>query len=281
MRSWLAVAAVSLGLQATVAHADRDPQSGAPLPAGQPQAASPITDHFYLSASFFDPGYRTSLRADPSTVLAGTPLNGEHDLGFPGHQQQGRVEAMLRMRERSRLRVDYFEADRSGGVLLANPIVFGNQTFPAGSQLASSFDWRLITVTYTYSFWRSDRLEIASGLAAYSLQMTAQAQVPATFQQQTVSASGSVPAVPLDVSWRVSRRFSLTARGAYFRAVVKDFHGELVDLHGDAQFRWNANFTTGVGYWSTRTALTRRSNTAPGVVHFDVYGPELFVRFSF
>jgi hypothetical protein len=285
MRSWLPVAAASLALQATVAHADRDPLSGAPLPPAQASVPSPITDHFSLSASFFDPGYRTSLRADPSqpsAVLYGTPLNGEHDLGFPGHQQLGEVEAMLRMRERNRLRVDYFESDRNGGVLIGNPVIFGSQTFPAGTQLASSFDWRLITVTYTYSFWRSDRLEIGSGLAGYAVQLTAQLQAPATFQQQTVSASGAVPAIPLDVSWRVSRRFSLTARAAYFRATVKDDYGEVIDLHSDAQFRWNANFTTGVGYRSTRTALTRSStSTAPGVVHFDLNGPEAFVRFSF
>jgi hypothetical protein len=37
-----------------------------------------------------------------------------------------------------------------------------------------------------------------------------------------------------------------------------------------------------VGYWSTRTALTRSStSTSPGVVHFDINGPEAFVRFSF
>jgi hypothetical protein len=189
---------------------------------------------------------------------------------------------MLRMRERNRLRVDYFESYRSGGVLIGNPVIFGNQTFPAGTQLASSFDWRLITVTYTYSFWRSDRLEIGSGLAGYAVQLTAQLQAPATFQQQTVSASGAVPAIPLDVSWRVSRRFSLTARAAYFRATVKGDFGEVIDLHSDAQFRWNANLTTGVGYWSTRTALTRSStSTSPGVVHFDINGPEAFVRFSF
>ncbi len=284
MRSWLPLAAVLVVLQTTVAHADRDPLSGAPLPAAQQETPSPITDHLYLSASFFDPGYRTSLRADPTppaAVPTGTPLNGEHDLGFPGHQQLGLVEAMLRVRERNRVRVDYFESDRNGGVLLANPVIFGNQIFPAGTQLASSFDWRLITVTYTYSFWRSDRLEIGSGLAAYALQLTAQLQAPATFQQQTVTASAGVPAIPLDVSWRVSRRFTLTARGAFFRATIKDFHGELVDLHSDAQFRWNKNFTTGVGYWSTRTALTRSSTSSPGVAHFDVTGPEAFVRFSF
>jgi hypothetical protein len=285
MRIWLRLAAVSFALQVGVAWADRDPLSGAPLPPGTQPTPSPITDHFYLGVEFFDPGFNTSLRIDPtqpSPVTSGTPLNGEHDLGFPGHQQQARVEAMMRMRERNRIRVDYFESNRNGSVTLANPIIFGNQVFAAGSQLQSSLDWRLITVTYLFSLYRSDRLEIGTGIASYSVQLTAEAQVPVTFQQETATASGTIPALPLDLTWRVSRRVSLTARGAYFRAAYKDFRGELNDLHADAQFRWLPNLTSGVGYALTRASLTRNEmSSSPGMVSMTVSGPEVFVRFSF
>ena len=38
-------------------------------------------------------------------------MSGERDLGMPSRLRQGRVDFMFRLRERSRLRVDYFEAD--------------------------------------------------------------------------------------------------------------------------------------------------------------------------
>ncbi len=284
MRIWLSLAALLLALQVPVARADRDPLSGAPLPPAKRSTPSQITDRFYLQVEFFDPQLSTMLRVDPSQpapITTGTPLDGEHDLGFPGHAQQARVEAMVRLRERSKLRVNYFETDRTGSVLLANPIIFGNQAFVAGTQLATSLDWRVINVTYTYSFYRTDRLEIGTGLASYSVQLQTEAQAPATFQQQIVSASGTVPAIPLDIAWRVSRRFSLAARGAYFKVTIKDFSGQLTDVHFDAQFRWLPNLTTGLGYQSTRTSLTRGGNSAPGVASLNVKGPELFVRFSF
>jgi hypothetical protein len=272
-------------LAALPAYAQRDPLSGAPLPPGKRPTPSPITDHLYVSVSFFDPHLDTFLRIDPTNTnppTAGTPLSGERNLGFPSSLQQAKVEAMLRLRERFRIRVGYFEADRSGSVVLPNTIVFGNQTFAAGDQLNSSLDWRMFTISGLYSFYRTDRLEIATGLTGYIVQLQAQAVAPLLFQQDTTTASGGVPALPLDVTWRVSRRFSLTARGAYFKAAVASFRGSLTDLYADAQYRILPNLTAGVSYSGTKIDLTRTStSSAPGVANLSVRGPQVFVRFSF
>jgi hypothetical protein len=284
MRSWLAVVVVLVALRAPTALADRDPQSGAPLPPSRQQAASPITDHFYVSVSVYDPQLRTYLQADPTppSLITGTPLSGEHELGLPARPTYGIVEAMVRARERNKVRLDFFEADRSGSLLPANPVVFGNQIFPAGSPLQSELDWRMFSVTYTYSFYRSNRLEIGSGLAVYTLDMQARLSVPALGQAQLETASGAAPAVPLDLTWRISRRFSFTAHDAYFHVTVHDTSGWIADLHEDVQFRWTPNFAIGAGYTSTRTSLTRNGNSSsPGHVFMSVSGPVAFLRFSF
>ena len=285
MRSWLAVVVVLVAIRAPAALADRDPQSGAPLPPARQQPASPITDHFYVSAALYDPQLRTYIQADPtppSAVTTGTPLSGEHNLGLPARPAYGVVEAMVRARERNKVRLDYFETDRTGSVLLTNPVVFGNQVFPAGSQLGSSLNWRMFSVTYTHSFYRSERLEIGTGLAVYTLDMQAQLGVAVLGQQQLETASGAAPALPLDLTWRISRRFSFTAHEAYFKANIHNADGWIADLHEDVQFRWTANFAIGAGYTSTRTSLTRTGgSSSPGHVFMSISGPQAFVRFSF
>jgi hypothetical protein len=282
MRSWLAVVVVLVAIRAPAALADRDPQSGAPLPPDRQQPASPITDHFYVLAAFYDPQLRTYLQADPSDVTTGTPLSGEHTLGLPARPGYGVVEAMVRARERNKVRLDFFETDRTGSVLLTSPVVFGNQVFPAGEQLQSSLNWRMFSVTYTYSFYRSDRLEIGTGLAVYTLDMQATLGIPVLGQQQVETASGALPALPLDLTWRISRRFSFTAHDAYFKATFHNFRGWVADLHEDAQFRWTPNFAIGAGYTSTRTSLVRTGgSSSPGNVFMSISGPQAFVRFSF
>ena len=95
MRIWLGVGAVLLAMRVPLALADRDPNSGAPLPPPKHASTpSPITDHFYIKAAYFAPKLHTSLQVDPSNAPAGvvgTPVSGENTLGLPERLHEGRV----------------------------------------------------------------------------------------------------------------------------------------------------------------------------------------------
>ena len=284
MRIWLLVAAVGLTARAAPVLADRDPNSGAPLPPEKHAPASPITDHFWIRAAYYSPQVHTTLRVDPTNAPAGTtgtPVDAENDLGLPRRLQQGRVDFMFRLRERSKVRVDYYEANRSGSQVLANDVVFGNNTFAAGQLTQTTLDWQQFDITYTYSFIRNARFEVGTGLAVYFLQVDAIGQVPAQNQRQEVSAATPFPALPLDLTWCISSRWALTARAAYLKANLNGFRGWYVDSGEDVQYRWNPNFVVGAGYASIRTSLTRSSGSFPGAFAMRISGPELFIRFSF
>jgi hypothetical protein len=285
MRIWLAAAAVLLAMQAAPALADRDPNSGAPLPPRKRAAPSPITDHFYIRAAFYDPQMRTNLRLDPTTPpgALGTPVSAEGDLGLPDRLPKGWVEFMFRLRERNKVRVDYFESDRSGNKVLTRNVIFGNETFDAGQLAQTSFDWQQFDITYTYSFIRNSRFEVGTGAAVYFLDVDAIGSVPARFQRQEETAATPFPALPLDLTWAISSRWAATGRLAYLRAHLIGFDGWYADSHADLQYRWNPNFTLGVGYSSIRTSLVRSGNSSSfsGRFYMGISGPEAFVRFSF
>jgi hypothetical protein len=284
MRIWLAAAAMLVALQAMPARAERDPNSGAPLPPRKHEPASPITDHFYARASFYSPQFRTNLRIDPTNAPAGslgTPVNGENDLGLPGRQRMGRVEFMFRLRERHKVRMDYFESNRSGSKVLTQDVVFGNETFAAGQLAETSLSWQQFNITYTYSFVHSSRFELGTGLGVYFLQVDATGSVPAQNQRNEATAATPFPALPLDLVWRISSRWAATAHAAYLKAHLLGFEGWYTDIHEDVQYRWNPNFALGVGYSSIRTSLTRTGGSFPGVFEMSISGPEAFIRFSF
>jgi hypothetical protein len=281
MRLW-PVVAVLVALQASVAHAERDPQSGAPLaPSKKRDIPSPITDRFYVGGTFYSPTVKTTLRVDSTSGTLGTPVSGETDLGFKGRLEQGRIELMIRMRSRSKLRVDYFETDRSGDQVLTRQILFGNQLFLTGDRATSSEDWRNFSLTYTYSFFRNEYLEIGTGLALHLLEADARSKVSARQLQQEVSGSGAFPTIPLDLAWRISRRFAFTARGQYLHAAVNGFEGALGEYHGDFQYRWKPNFSLGAGYTIMQSSIVVNNATFPGEFRLNVRGPEAFFRVSF
>ena len=285
MRIWLAVAAAILATQSGLAQTQVDKLSGAPLPPRPPEKTSPIHDRFYILGAFYSPVVHTDVRIDPTTGVPpgalGTPVNAERDLGLPARLHQGRVELMFRLRERNKLRVEYYEADRSATTTLANGIVFGDQTFLAGQTVQTSINWRSFGLTYTYSLYRSDSFEVGTGLGVYFMDAEALGAVPATGQQTDKSAAEPVPTLPLDLTWAISRRFSVNARGNYIKAAISGFNGSFTNLHGDLQYRWNPYFSLGLGFTSMRISLSGDSGSIPGVVAMSYKGPEAFVRFSY
>jgi hypothetical protein len=264
--------------------ADRDPYSGAPLPPSKHEPASPITDHFYIRAAFYSPKYDTNFRVDPTNAppgTTGTPVNAENDLGLAQREQRGVVDFMFRLRDRNKVQVGYFETNRSGSQVLANDVVFGNQTFPAGQLAQTTFDLQQFNITYTYSFIRNNRFEVGSGLALYFLQIDVIGAVPAQSLRQEVTAATPFPALPLDLTWCLSSRWAATARAAYLKVNTHDLGGWYLDTHADIQYRWVNNFAVGAGYASIRSDLTHRNGSFPGVVNMTISGPQVFVRFSF
>ncbi|HTV52985.1 MAG TPA: hypothetical protein VME21_17465 [Steroidobacteraceae bacterium] len=267
-----------------VALAADAPPPASPYAAPQ-DVASPITDRFYLDAIFFAPDVRTLLRVDPSGMAgAGTPLSGERDLGWPSSNHTGLLELMFKLRERSRLRVDYLQLDRSGSVTLDRTVVIGNETFPCATapcNLQSTLDWKTMSFTYTYAFLQTEHFELGAGLGVHLLQADLMANAPALLEQHETSVSSAFPTGALDGIWSISRRFAFTFRAQYLGGTVQGFTGSLGDYHGDFQYRWRRNLAIGVGDSYFRANFESEGHHTPGLVRLAIQGPEAFVRVSF
>ena len=286
MRIRLAPAAVAIfALAAAPAFADKDPNSGAPLPPSKhPVTPSPINDRFYVRGIYWAPHAKTDLQVNPHNAPAGvvgTNLSAERDLGFSSRVNMGRAEMMFRLKDRNKIRLDFLDLDRTASHQIAQPVNFGNVTFPVAALVASEIDWRMFVVTYTYEIFHNDRFEVGTGLAVSLLQAEAQAQVNATQQRQDVSGAGAFPTIPLDAAVRISQRWSVTAHANYFHAALSNFDGWIADIHGDVQYRWKPSFAVGIGYSTFRAKLALDTGNFPGGFQLSLTGPEAFFRVSF
>lgn len=295
MRNLLYLASALLALQTLPAHAQREPPpaehdrwSGAPLkPDKDRKTPSPITDRFYVRGTFFNPAISTTLRVDSASPgpglpgIPGTVISGEKDLGLTSRNPQGRIEIMFRLRERNRLRVDYFESNRRGDHVIARPILFGNETFLVNDRVTSSVQWRQFGLTYTFSVLRTDRFELGTGLGVHFVEAEARGEVTAKQLRQQVSGAGAFPTIPLDFTWRISRSFAMVARAQYLHAKVNNFEGSMGEYHGDFQYRWKPNFSVGAGYTIMRSFIQVNDAHFPGLFRQNVRGPEAFFKVSF
>jgi hypothetical protein len=248
-------------------------------PAVQPPA-SPITDVFAIRAGYYWGHVGTTGRFDSAAGVPGTPFNLEYDFGLTPKQRQPRVELIFRLRERSRLRVDFFDLSRTSTQTLTRPIVYGNHTFFANDVVNSEFDWRQTDFTYTYSVVRNDRLELGLGVGLSLVQAEAIGDVPARAVREEFSGAGPFATLAADGTWRISERWALTARAQYFDLRVSGQHGASGDYRGELQYRPVRHLAVGLGFEGLRVGLDVRNKNPSGIVKLNVDGPELFLRAS-
>ncbi|MEJ0086649.1 MAG: hypothetical protein WDO72_13255 [Pseudomonadota bacterium] len=244
------------------------------------ELASPVSDHFYMRGIYFQPSVTTELRLDQGALNQGSLLNAEDDLGLDDEINQGRLEFDIRMKERNHVRVDYFKLNRFHEQPLAEDINFGNFTFDAGTNFRSKLDWRVLSFTYTYSFFKFERFEAGAGLGIHIIEAHAEGREPGTTNFEKADQVGIFPTIAVNAAFRISKRWAITARGQSFSASPEDFDGKMSDYHADIQYRWRKNLAIGLGYNKYVTELLV-TDDEPLLFNMDVSGPELFFRVSF
>ena len=275
-RAALACSLLLAGLMLQPAHAADD------FFANDTRTPSPITDLFALRASFFHATVKTDLRLDPGgDPLGGTSLSGTRDLGFKPSENDGMAELMFRLRDRNRIRADFLELDQSGTTTLTRPIVFGSEVFNRGDSVQAALQWRVLALTWTYAIIQNDRFELGVGLGAHFMDLDVRGNVPSRFASYETSIAGGLPAPAIDTAWRITRRFSLTARGNYLKGTLHRTSGVVGDFHADVQFRWVPNLAIGAGYSWLQLKLDSVTQSSPELADIKLRGPEVFVRASF
>jgi len=245
------------------------------------ELASPVSDHFYVRGIYFPASVTTELRLDPNTIIEGSTLSGEDDLGLDDQVDQGRMEFDIRMGNRNHVRIDYFKLNRFSEQPLPRDIIFGDLIFEEGTNFRSRMDWRVLTLTYTYSLFKSERFEGGLGFGIHLIEAQAEGGEPGTLNREEASEVGIFPTIAANLAFRISKRWSITARGQQFSASPEDFEGKMADYHADIQYRWRKNFAIGLGYTILETDVQVLDSDQPLMFSLKTTGPELFFRVSF
>jgi hypothetical protein len=263
------LALAGLALFATLAHAE--------------DYLSPTDERVRLSLGVVRVSNDTNMLLDSSAGVPGTPVNGEQDFGLDKTDFEAKLQAMVRVGERHRLRFDYFSLDRTGSAIATDAIIFRDAVIQPGAPMDTSMSIRSLAITYEYSFLHSERYELAATLGVNVTDISTRLKVTteAAHINQAEDAAGPFPTVGLDGTYVVSKRFYFDARGQYLKANVDDLQGSLTVFEADALYRLRPNVAFALGYSGTRVHLASFQAKTMGYFNLNSSGPELFVRVSF
>jgi hypothetical protein len=265
----IGVVLAALALFATLAHAE--------------DYLSPTEERVRLSLGVTRLSNTTSLQLDSSTGVQGTPISAENTFGLDKSDYEAKIQAMVRVGERHRLRFDYFSLDRTGSATITQPIIFRDVVLQPGDPLNSNLSIRTFGITYGYSFLHGDKYEVAATLGVSSTDISARARVQTATRHvdQTEDQAGPFPTVGLDASYVLSKRFYFDGRAQYMKVRVDHLDGSLGIYELDALYRLRPNISFALGYNMLRANLDSRQPKQAGFFDFNSKGPEFFVRIAF
>lgn len=263
------VVLAALALFATLAHAE--------------DYLSPTEERVRLSLGVIRLSNTTSLQLDSSTGVQGTPVNTEDTFGLDKNDYEAKIQAMVRVSERHRLRFDYFSLDRTGSATITQPIIFRDVVLQPGDPLNSNLSIRTFGITYGYSFLHGDKYEVAATLGVSDTDISARARVQTATRHvdQTEDQAGPFPTTGLDASYVLSKRFYFDSRAQYMKVRVDHLNGSLGIYELDALYRLRPNISFALGYNMLRASLNSRQTKQAGFFDFNSKGPEFFVRIAF
>ena len=97
------------------------------------------------------------------------------------------MEFDFRMGERNHLRIDYFKLNRFGETVPRSRSTFGDDDFEAGDRIRSKIDWRVLSLTYTYSLFKAERFEAGAGIGVHVIEAHAELGEPGTLNRENFS----------------------------------------------------------------------------------------------
>lgn len=247
----------------------------------QETISSPFADYFRLSAGLLSASAETEMRLDADDGTLGTVVSGEDDLGLRDKSEMGDVEMEIRIRERHRLRLNYFRIDRSAVATIDRDIQFGNDLFDAGDQVESRLDWREFSITYGYTFLRRERYEIYGTFGLHLTEVSAAGEVDADDVREEENGTFPIPAIGVGTLIRFSDRFHFEGRVDYLQVSYQDIEGTMLDFRGSVVYRFNRNLAVGGAYVLTQREATSEDVGDSGFFDLQHSGPELFLRVTF
>jgi hypothetical protein len=220
-------------------------------------------------------------------ALEGNEVNWDDEFNL-GDKDQFRVDAFWRFAERHKIRLMYFQNNRSNSRSIDREIDFDGDVYPVNTTVTASLDEQILELAYEYAFYRTDTLELAGSFGVHTLKFEPKLSATITttgggqtFQTSSADVTGPLPVLGFRALWDMSHNFYLDAMLQFFYISFDNFDGSITD--GKLAVTWMPwrNVGFGVGWNSFYTRVDVSKDSFDGKLKFGYNGAMAFVTVSF
>jgi outer membrane scaffolding protein for murein synthesis (MipA/OmpV family) len=223
----------------------------------------------------------SKLTRDTVDGVPGFEVDLEDILEAPDEETAIEVDAIWRIGEHHRLELGYFELVRDAATTLQNDLEFGDQVFPAGTEISSRINYSSLRFGYTFYLMRDSQKELGIMGGVHLTELDTRIVTVDTPQIERSKSSTPLPVIGLNGAVFFGEKTTLRARIHIFRTDFDQHEGSLNYAALDLERRFGSSITAGIGYNFYGVKLSSRDDSLNGNLNIRHHGPVLFMTAGF
>ena len=236
---------------------------------------------FEFRAGIFQDTIDTKITLEAPDGSPGEEIDLEDVLDASNSQSVLQLDAIVRLNSFHRLEFGYFDLSRQSSLTLSRDIEFGDELFPAGTNVTMRSDMRTVRVSYAFSLMHDAQKELGIMAGVHVSRLETEIFAPDTNQREGSTATTPLPVIGAHGSIALGTKTFLGMRVQVFRMHFDQYEGSMNYVTLGLQHMLTNKASLGLGYNFYDMKLDSDHSALKGKIEIRHHGPFLFLGMHF
>ena len=231
----------------------------------------------------------TTMSLTDPNLGAGISISPEDTLGLESKQTVLRLDGYYRFTKEHALTYSIYSLSSQGNKTLEIEFEWLDEngdtiTIPVGANVDTSFDFDIFKVGYLWSFYHTDKIEVAFGAGLHLTRVAIGLRTDTTssgIDAKDTSTSLPLPVVSLGLIYNVTAKFSWHIRSELFALKFEEWEGLYTDIQLGMEYRAFKNVGLGIGLGSNSLKVTSETSEEKFIFDNRITGVLIYVSAYF
>jgi hypothetical protein len=247
-------------------------------------------DKFEIAAGAYSVlRYESAVSLTETNLGAGISISPRDTLGLDGEQTVFRLDGLYRLNSKHALTFSWFRINADASKTLADDIEWVDENgdtviIPTGTSVGSSLGYDIYKLGYLWSFYRSDKVELAAGaglhLAEVRVGMSVDSAVIGS-ELRTARSNLPMPVLSFVLDYSITPRFDWFLKTQLFALDLGEWRGVYSDIELGMKYQLFEHVGIGVGIGSNGLDVVREDDDTRFEFENRVSGLHFFVSANF
>ena len=217
-------------------------------------------DRFSVSFGGFLANYNSGITYASQQLGIGVIIDIEDALGLESTQIAFRGNAIYQFGKKRNHSASfgYFGIIRKSNKILTEELELGDEIFPIGTEINSSFELTILRAKYDYAFFQDDRVSLGASFGLFV--MPVNLRVKAISSQESITQfTAPLPLLGLRSDFKITEKLYLNQSVELLYLSIGDFTGSLLDLNVALEHKTFNHVAFGIGVNSNRLNINIRN----------------------